>query len=517
MKLFFTSLLLTVIHFSTLQAQSVGIGTATPNQSAILDVTSSSQGFLPPRMTTVQRNAINNKTAGLVIYNTVTSCIEMYNGSNWINFCTSLPSSVLGKSLLGGDQDDRSAFIQQTSDGGFILGGLSQSSLNGDVSDTSNGGLDCWIIKLDGTGSVTWSRLYGGDSEDEFKQIKQTADGGFIFCATTSSSLNGDVTDTSRGGLDCWVVKLDAGGNPVWNVVIGGNNDEIAGAIQQTTDGGYILGGYSYSSTSMDVTGVLRGLNDYWVVKLNDTGSIVWNRLLGGSGEEQLSDIIQTSDGGYVASGYSTSSANGNVSGSVTGIFDYWIIKLNASGNPVWNRLVGGLENPDEFPTSLRQTPDGGYIVAGKSSAGASGNITGTNKGLNDYLIVKLDGSGNLAWNKLLGGAGDDAACSAQPTADGGYIVAGTTTSSSSGDISQAGYGAEDIWVVKLDAAGAIVWQKLYGGNQSDFASAIQQTVDGGYIISGYTSSSANGTVIGTNHGLNDYWLIRLDNLGNIL
>ena len=517
MKIIFTLLTLTVIGLYTLQAQSIGIGTPTPNSSAILDLSSSTQGFLPPRMTTTQRNAISNKAAGLVIYNTITNCIEMHNGSNWINFCTSLPSSVLGKSLLGGNQDDRSGYIQQTSDGGFILGGVSESSLNGDVTDTSNGGLDCWILKLDASGSVSWNRLLGGNNFDEFKQIKQTADGGFIFCATTGSSLNGDVTDTSRGGLDCWVVKLNAAGTPVWNVVIGGNMDDFAGAIQQTTDGGYILGGYSYSSASMDVTGVLRGLNDYWVVKLNDTGSIVWNRLLGGSGEEQLSDIIQTSDGGYVASGYSTSSANGNVSGTVTGIFDYWIIKLNSFGTPVWNRLVGGLENPDELPTSIRQTPDGGYIVAGKSSASASGNITGTNKGLNDYLIVKLTSTGNVTWNKLLGGPGDDAACSVRPTADGGYIVAGTTTSSASGDVSQASYGAEDIWVVKLNPTGVIVWQKLYGGNQPDFASDIQQTADGNYIISGYTSSSANGTVIGTNRGLNDYWLLKLDNLGNIL
>ena len=517
MKKTILALTLFIASLSTISAQSVGVGTTTPEQSAALDVSSTNKGFLPPRMTTAERNAIANKVAGLMIYNSVSGCLEMFNGANWINFCTSLPSSVLKKTLLGGDQDDRSSFIQQTSDGGYIVGGVSESTLNGDVTDTSNGGLDCWVVKLDVTGGIVWQKLFGGDNFDELKQIRQTADGGYVFCATSGSSQSGHVTDTSRGGYDCWVVKLDASGDTVWNVLVGGNMDDYASAIQQTTDGGYILGGYSYSSQSDDVTGVLRGLNDYWVVKLNDTGAIVWNKLLGGSGEEQLAAIIQTSDGGYVASGYSTSSANGNVTGTLSGIFDYWVIKLNATGTPVWNKLIGGIETTDEFSTSIEQTADGGYIVAGKSSSSASGNVTATNHGANDYLVVKLDATGNITWNKLLGGSGDESAASVQQTADGGYIVAGTSTSSATGNVTQATYGAEDIWVVKLDASGTIVWNKLFGGNQPDFASSIQQTTDGGYIISGYTASSANGSVIGTNHGFNDFWTIKIDSLGNIL
>ncbi|MBC7866634.1 MAG: T9SS C-terminal target domain-containing protein [Gloeobacteraceae cyanobacterium ES-bin-316] len=517
MKYLLAYLLLASTTFTYTNAQSVGIGTTVPNPSALLDVSSTNQGFLPPRMTTVQRNGIANKAAGLLIFNTVTACMEMYNGSNWINFCTSLPSSELKKTLLGGDLNDRSNYIQQTSDGGYIIGGVSESSLNGDVSDTAKGDLDCWIVKLDASGSITWNKLLGGDNFDEFKQIKQTADGGYIFCATTGSSLNGDVTDTSKGGLDCWVVKLDANGNASWNVLLGGDMDDYASAIQQTADGGYILGGYSYSSDTLDVTDVLQGLNDYWVVKLNDTGRIVWNKLLGGSGEEQLSEIIQTIDGGYIATGYSTSSASGNVTGIVSGIFDYWVIKLNAVGTPVWNRLIGGIENPDEVSTSVVQTSDGGYIVVGKSSASTSGNITGINNGFNDYLLVKLDAVGNISWTKLFGGNGDDAACAVQQTADGGYVVAGTSTSSASGNVTQTSYGFEDIWVVKLDAAGTILWDRLYGGNDADHATSLQKTTDGAYIISGYTQSSANGTVIGTNHGGNDYWVLKLDGMGNIL
>ncbi|RYF88129.1 MAG: hypothetical protein EOO03_09105, partial [Chitinophagaceae bacterium] len=304
MKSTFTTLFIFSLFLNFSHAQSVGIGTTTPNASAVLDVSSTHQGFLPPRMTTTQRNSIANKAPGLVIYNTVTNCIEMYNGANWINFCTSLPSSVLQRTLLGGDQEDRAQYIQQTADGGFIIGGSSESSLNGDVTDTSNGGLDSWVVKLDATGAVEWHKLLGGDNFDELKQIVQTADGGYILCATSGSTENGDVTDTSRGGLDAWVVKLDATGTPAWNVLIGGTMDDFASSIQQTADGGYIMGGFSYSSESGDVTGQLQGLNDFWIVKLNDTGTIVWNKLLGGLGEEQLASIIQTADGGYVAAGY---------------------------------------------------------------------------------------------------------------------------------------------------------------------------------------------------------------------
>jgi hypothetical protein len=503
---------LSAIHLS---AQNVGIGTNTPEVSAALDVSSNNKGFLPPRMTTSERNAIASKAAGLMIFNTSTNCVEMYNGSNWINLCSSLPSSVLSRTLLGGNQNDQANFIKQTLDGGYIIGGISESSLNGDVTGTNKGGVDCWIVKLTSTGTITWNKLFGGNNFDELKQIEQTADGGYIFCATTGSSANGDVSGTSNGGYDCWVVKLDAMGTKTWDVLLGGDQFDFASSIQQTSDNGYILGGYSFSSANGDVTGTSNGLSDYWVVKLNATGVVQWNKLLGGTGEEQLNFIKQTSDGGYIATGSTTSSASGNVTGTLNGIFDFWIIKLNSSGNPVWNKSIGGSQ--EQISYSIKQTSDGGYIVAGKSNSSASGNITGINNGLNDYLVVKLDAVGNITWNNLLGGNADESAVAVEQTADGGYIIVGTSASSASGNVSPSSYGLEDIWIVKLNASGSLVWNKLYGGDQTDIATSVNQTTDGGFIISGYTSSSANGAVIGTNHGGNDFWVIKIDANGNIL
>ena len=496
-------------------AQNVGIGTSTPETSAALDVKSSNKGLLPPRMTTVERNAIANKVAGLMIYNTVTSCLEVYNGSNWINLCSSLPSSILTRTLLGGILKDEGYSITQTADGGYIIGGTTESSQNGDVTDIGKGGVDCWVIKLDATGSIIWNKVFGGSGFDQFKNIEPTTDGGYIFCATTGSSANGDVTGINKGVFDLWVVKLNAIGNITWNVLLGGNMPEIAGSILQTADNGYILGGYTNSSANGDVTEVSKGSTDFWIVKLNSLGAVQWNKLLGGIGEEQLSSVVLTSDGGYIAAGYTTSSASGNVTGILNGIFDFWTIKVNSTGAPVWNKSIGG--SMEQIAYSLQSTVDGGCVVAGKSSSAGSGNITGINNGLNDYLVVKLDATGNISWTKLLGGNAEESAASVQQTPDGGFIIVGHSSSSASGNVTQTNVGVEDAWVVKLNSAGAVQWSRLYGGSQSDFATSVDLTADGGYIITGYTNSSASGAVIGTNHGINDVWVLRLDANGNIL
>lgn len=503
-----------------LLAQNVGIGTTTPQSSAILDVTSNNKGFLPPRMTTAERNAIAGKVAGLLIYNTTTSCVEMYNGSNWISLCSSLPSSILPKTLLGGNQDDRANFVIQTLDSGYVFAGITESSQDGDVTGTNQGGRDCWIVKMSKTGAIEWNRVMGGNDYEELTQIRQTADGGYIFCAFTGSSADGDITGTSNGQYDYWVVKLDAAGATTWDVLLGGDQNEYATSIVQTADGGYIVGGHSQSSANGDVTGTNHSTNsDYWIVKLTSTGTVTWNVLLGGVGSEELQSIRQTADGGYIVTGQATSSANGDVTGTISGIFDFWVVKLNGTGGIVWNKLIGG--NDEEFSYAVQQTADGGYIVAGNSNSTASGNISVSTHGDFDYLIIKLDASGNISWNKMLGGNNTETVSSIEQTVDGGYIVAGTTNSSASGNVTQTGYGLEDAWLVKLDGSGNIVWNKTFGGSNSDFATSVHQTFDGGYILAGYTMSSASGTINGHNHdpsgNSNDFWVTKLDANGNIL
>ena len=300
------------------------------------------------------------------------------------------------------------------------------------------------------------------------------------------------------------------------NKLIGGSGIDVANSIQQTIDHGYIVAGYSGSSASGDVTGTTHGSNDFWVVKLDSVGTIVWNKLLGGAGSDQANSVRQTKDSGYIVAGFSTSSATGDVTGTNHGAStnDYWIVKLDGAGNIVWNKLIGGAG--DEFANGIQQKTDLCYIVGGHSTSSSNGDVITANHGSSDYWIVKLDAVGNIVWNKLLGGINADQANSIQQTADLGYIIAGGSASSFSGDVSSPNHGGSDYWMLKLDASGNIVWNKLLGGAGSEIAYFARQTFDGSYIVAGYSTSSMTGDVLKTNHGNGDCWIVKLDALGNI-
>ena len=492
-----------------------GFGIAAPAASAKLDVTSTTSGFLPPRMTTAQRDAIASPVPGLMVFNSSTQTIDYYSLYGWSSLKVVIAG---GNKLLGGTADETTPSIQKTTDGGYIVAGTSTSSANGDVTGTNHGQSDIWIAKVNSAGSLSWNKLLGGDFSEYAFSIQQTTDGGYIVAGTSTSSANGDVTGTnhSAGDADYWIIKLDGTGNIVWNKLLGGSLTELAYSIQQTTDGGYIVAGESTSSANGDVTGANHGNRDYWIVKLDGSGNIVWNKLLGGTGNDIAYSIQQTTDGGYIVAGTSTSSANGDVTGTNHGVPDYWIVKLDGSGIIVWNKLLGGANS--EVTKSIVQTTDGGYIVAGYSISSANGDVTGTTHGAYDFWIVKLDGSGNIVWNKLLGGSLSEFAYSIQQTTDGGYIVAGYSNTLANGDVSGVNHGGNDYWIVKLDGSGNIEWNKLLGGSGNDIAYSVQQTADGGYIVAGTSTSSANADVTSSNHGAGtDFWIIRLDANGNIL
>ena len=497
-------------HF--LFSQNVGIGTTTPNASAMLDVQSTSKGLLPPRMTTIQRDAINAPTPGLIIFNTDTQSLEVFTNAGW--FAIKKTNFPIEK-LLGGFNFEADCSIQQTTDGGYVVAGYSNSSVNGDVTGVNHGSNDYWIVKLDALGAIVWNKLLGGIATEYATGIQQTTDGGYIVAGYSQSSANGDVTGVNHGSYDYWIVKLDATGNITWNKLLGGGSEEQVSDIKQTIDGGYVVAGYSRSSANGDVTGVNHGSEDYWIVKLDALGAIVWNKLLGGTGIEYATGIQQTTDGGYIIAGYSSSSANGDVTATNHGGFDDWIVKLDANGNIVWNKLLGG--NLWEVATSIQQTTDGGYIVAGYSQSSANGDVTGVNHGSYDYWIVKLDATGNITWNKLLGGASEEQVSGIKQTIDGGYVVAGYSLSSANGDVTAANHGGTDYWIVKLDAAGNISWNKLLGGSNDELNPKIQLTTEGGYIVAGHSASSASGDVKGINHGGKDYWIVKLGAAGNII
>lgn len=395
---------------------------------------------------------------------------------------------------LGGTDYDHGTCIKPTPDGGYIISGTSQSN-DGNV-EGHYGGYDIWIVKLSATGGTQWRRSFGGTYNDEGLVIEVTSDGGYVVGGLSYSS-DGDVT-LNQGYSDLWVVKLNSQGIIQWQQSLGGSGLDQMNSIKPCPDGGYIAVGASTSSDG-EVTGN-HGSWDVWVVKLNANGTMQWQKSFGGTGDDGAWDVQNTPDGGYVVAAHNSLN-NGDVTGN-HGILDYWVIKLDAAGVIQWQKSFGG-SNVD-VPRSIQVVSDGGYVLSGYSSS-SDGDITG-NHGNYDYWVIKLDSAGVLQWQKSLGGSNADQAWDIQITQEGGFVVAGGIFSND-GDVT--GYhGNGDFWIIKLDVTGNIQWQKCFGGEGQDRAESIQITPDGGYIVAG-SSASLTGEVIG-NHGNYDYWIVKL-------
>ncbi|MCB0526436.1 MAG: T9SS type A sorting domain-containing protein [Lewinellaceae bacterium] len=396
---------------------------------------------------------------------------------------------------LGGSADELANATQQTSDGGFILAGFTISNNNGDVSGMMGGG-DFWVVKLNSNGEVEWQKALGGSSTEVAEYIQQTFDGGFIVVGRTISD-DGDVTDLN-GKLDYWVVKLDSIGTIEWQRTLGGSGNDYGECIKQTPDGGYIVVGNT-SSNDGDLTGN-PAVYGAWIVKLNSIGVIEWQRVYG-YGLSQAYDVKVTNDSGYVITG-ETYSNEGELS-EYHGSGDYWVLKLNKNGEVEWQKALGG-EGIDQA-RSIIQTDDGGYAVTGISGSYNTGQVSGS-QGFFDFWIVKLNLTGDIEWQKPIGGSSEDYGRAIVQTNDGGYVVGGFT-SSDDGDVKNSD-GTINYWVVKLAPDGKIQFQKTFGGSNVDSAYDLQNTTDGGYIIAG-ESMSNDGDVTG-NHGKSDMWVVRI-------
>ena len=402
--------------------------------------------------------------------------------------------NIQWQKTFGGTQGEEVRTVQQTTDGGYILGGYSSSN-DGDVFG-NNGSLDFWMIKLNFDGVVQWKKTYGGSLDESSLGMQQTLDGGFVVVGYTRST-NGDVSG-HNGYFDAWVLKIDQNGSIQWQKALGGSGREDAWDIQQTTDGGYIVVGQS-SSTDGDVT-INHGYADYWIVKLSSTGTIEWQRSHGGNYDDLAYAVKQTPDGGYIVAGES-SSTDGDVTGN-HGSSDYWVVKLNFDGKIEWEKSLGGsyLDRAND----IQLTRDGGYIVIGQSYS-MDGDVT-ENHGSFDSWVVKLSKTGDIEWQNALGGTIEDFGRSIQQTNDDGYILTGVT-SSTNGDVIGNDGGA-DIWVVKLSEIGDLEWQKTLGGTKAEFGHSIQQTNDEGYIVAGYSWS--NDGDVSENQGKTDCWVVKL-------
>ncbi len=417
-------------------------------------------------------------------------------------------TGLVWQNTIGGSSWETFYALQQTSDGGYILGGESYSYLSGDKTENVQGQNDYWVVKLDAAGTILWQNNIGGNAFDALKSVQQTSDGGYILAGDSNSDISGDKTENSQGGRDYWVVKLDASGNIVWQNTIGGSGEDILNFVQQTGDGGYILGGNSASPLSGDKTENTLGFSDAWVVKLDASGTILWQNTLGGNETEGVYSLQQTSDGGYILGAYSDSDITGDKTEISRGSFDYWAVKLDAVGNLLWQKTIGGIG--EDILKSIRQTGEGGYILAGNSASNISGDKTENSEGGKDYWVVKLDAFGNLLWQNAIGGSGEDVLNSIRQTSDGGYLLGGYSDSGISGDKTQNSQGGNDYWAMKLNATGNLLWQKTIGGSNDDYLLFAHPTNDGLYILGGYSNTSISGDKTENSQGSFDFWVVKL-------
>jgi len=362
----------------------------------------------------------------------------------------SAPDS-LWSARFGGVGRDQCHSATQSPDGGYVLAGYTESF--------GAGNRDFWLVKAGSGGDSLWSRTFGGRDWDRCMTVQATSDGGYI--------LAGETASLGVGSRDFWLVKTDSLGSELWNNTFGGSLDDGCFCVEQTSDGGYILAGYTWSYGS--------GSSDFWLVKTNSLGDSLWSRTFGGSAWDACNSVQQTVDGGYIL--------GGNTYSYSAGSSDFWLVKTNGDGDSLWSCTFGGTARDECL--SVVQTSDGGYALAGYTDSFGAGE--------GDFWLVKTDSLGSQLWTRTFGGPADERCYSIEQLADGGYILAGYTAS--------FGAGNQDFWLLRTNGDGDSLWSRTFGGYDLDWCWVVEPTADGGYMLAGYTHSYTAGH--------NDYWLVR--------
>ncbi|UEC42621.1 MAG: hypothetical protein METHAR1v1_760006 [Methanothrix sp.] len=353
---------------------------------------------------------------------------------------------------FGGPGFEVGTSIIEKTDGGYIIAGATNS--------WGRGGYDAWLLSTDPKGIEIWNETHGGPGDEEAMAVVATVDGGYAITGGTNSFGAGD--------FDIWLIKTDSTGVEEWNRTYGGPGYDWAYSIEKAKDGGYLILG---ETTSLGAGGM-----DLWLIKTDSLGAPVWNRTFGGGEDDGGRSIQETDDGGYIITGFSESFGRGGM--------DLWLLKVDSDGNEEWNRTFGG--SKDDMGQSVRQTKDGGYVLAG----GANSPSTATPP-TGDAWLIRTDRSGTPIWGRIysFGDASYDLATTVRETDDGGFIVAGRSSE-----------GKSSAWLIKTDDAGMKEWEVVYKESGREEGSSVLVAGDGSYVTTGWTTSA----------GSPDLWLAKI-------
>ena len=344
--------------------------------------------------------------------------------------------------------------------------------LVGETASFGRGKSDAWVVRLTPEGNEEWNITYGGEEADTARSVIETGDGNLLIAGNLTFATNETRLDT-----DAWIVKIDPSGNEIWNRTYGGPDvNASANAVIATDDGGYIFVG------SIAPWG--GNESDAWVGRLNESGDKVWERRWGGAGNDTANAVTRIPDGDFVFAGRTASSG--------AGMADAWVVRLNASGDEVWNRTFGGPDDDDA--RAVINTTDGNLLIAGTFTERPDNETVDT-----DALLIKLTPAGDIIWNWIYGDVGvDESASVVIETADGGYVFAGET--------GFPGVDDTDAWLVGTDAEGSVAWSRTFGGiNPGDRATSVLQLAKDEYIFTGAFNATERGGAVNA-----DAWAVRL-------
>ncbi len=356
----------------------------------------------------------------------------------------------------GGERDERAMSVIQTKSGDYVLAGATSSF--------GNGKTDVLVVRVDEQGNELWKKHLGGTHFDWANSITETRAGNFI--------VAGYSQDEKTKTQNAWVFLLDQSGRGIWSHKYGGEKADEAKTVIQTSDGGFAVAGFSHSYG--------KGKSDVWLLRLNASGEEIWQKTYGGSEIERAYAIQETDEGDFIMAGFTQSFGNGKA--------DILVLKVNKNGKGIWKKNYGGKEN--EAVESLAITQDGDIMLAGWSASGSQGELEG--------IIMRLDKKGNPRWKKSYGQAGNDS-FHAIKKIDDGFALVGTT--------SNTGDDAAQIWLMKIDKEGEMIWQKRSSGEEHDYGYGLALASDRGFVVAGSTNSYSKGG--------SDMLLIKTDEYGN--